>query len=292
VSDPLTTAGSSAAEEKLAAILEAAEAASALRRLCVGAPLETDQLSRCVFEGDSKADFDGIVSIFYIVWNETWKKDVEFFSRSGGSSRIREFAQLIVDLRTAAQHADNQRAQDVYRRWVKANGGAPTSWRACVVVLLEVAALATKALTGAMNYARSDPSVIERWRQSETLSARSSVAAVAQDLGLVLSASQLQRHSRDVDKRLRHNPPRMTDDPQATVDSYSMQQLIAWGWSRPVSVDYYYLLEEFGLLAHSDSRDFLRLAHVVEIVTRTANRRDDFVKILKQSWGFLVKQRR
>lgn len=275
--------------DKLRNLVDIAEAASSVRRVCVGSPLDIGELPNYIIDGGNKADFDGLVSMIYIVWHELWKQDVKFFSRHGDA--LEEFSTLIVALRTGAQHAADRRVSEIYTLWVDQHRGSSARWDGCISALLDACIAAFMALANEMHSARGDGRLIARWRDIECLSARSSIVAVASDLGMSLSESVLERHCREVDKRLQNQPPRGARDPQKVIDSYAVQQLIAWGWSRPIAADYYELLEDFDLVGHDDSRDFLRLAHVVENVTRTAGRHPDFVRILKQSWGFLVKQR-
>lgn len=274
---------------KLQNLVDIADAASSVRRVCVGSPLDAGNLSTYAVDGANKADFDGLVSLLYVVWHELWRQDVKFFSRD--NTTLQDFSTLIVALRTGAQHAADYRVREIYQLWVDQHRGQSARWDGCIDAFLDVATGAFIALTSAMHEARTDAQTVKRWRQAEELSARSSVLAVAQDLGMTLPENVLDRHSREVDRRWQNQPPRQNEDALVLIDSYAMQQLIAWGWSRPVA-DYYSLLEDFDLVAHPDSRDLLRLAHVVESVTRTAGTKPEFTRILKQSWGYLLKQRR
>ena len=278
----------SSSQEKLDQICQRIQSASFLKQSLVGSPLEAIELNAHRIEGSSKADFTGLIAVFYTVWKDRWQADRSLFEKY--DARLIEFDRHFLDLRTPFFHAGASMHQQSHRdEWVKEHWG-PEGWGDCIEAFLDEVIPVVELLIDVFQQARANSNLIDLWRRQEAHSPESSVLAMADVLGMRLDSKRLAHKVRSVTQRINKSPPASGQELTAVMDAYAVQELVSWFGPRPLSVDYVDLLNEFDLAGRRNAREFIWLAHVVEGVTGH-RRRDELLPVLHDAWDLMLARR-
>jgi hypothetical protein len=256
------------------------------RRMCTGEALDTSFIESWPGHVRSSADFGMLVSAAYKLWRENWKLDIGFLlgPRSAGGPGW-HFDQLIYQLRTAIQHADNQRAKTQWDDWTRdaCEGHPPATesdWGACGRALMVVlnAALALLCRTAAAG--KRQETFRRAWLAKVGESVAAIVNSVAEDLGMYLNQGTRGYHVRDVERRWRGYRLRGGEAPAEALASLAEQSLISQIERLPCN--YLRILDELRVLGTANAIAALHLAHAVAEISRTSG--ETYMKLVKSTW--------
>lgn len=238
----------------------------------VGLDLEPPNLQpTCATE----AELDAVVRNYYTFFNESLSKEVSFLTRLRSAVEVESLRRLLYNLRTAANHADNPRAEEVAARW-RAEHDSPQT---AADVLAELLRAALQALGKIAVAAARDPAESLKWRELATVEVGAVFSAVSQDLGLRFTEGNRRRMVRLVEKRIEVQPGR--GDRHTLVAEYCAQEILSD--RRPLPVPYNRLLDALGLLSTPQASGALLVAHsVAEIAPDLQG--DAFLERVAETW--------
>jgi hypothetical protein len=256
------------------------------RRGSVGEPLDTSFLASWPASVQNSADFAGLVTAAYQMWQENWKLDIGFLLGYRRDGAARDFDRLIYQLRTHQQHTDNSQATARFTLWTRAacGGGDPATaddWLSCGTALMTELNAGVRVLC--QTAARGDRPFRSAWRAKVSETPEAAVTRVADELGLRLSQWQHQKHALQVENRWKNYHLRPGQDATDVLASFAEQALVAR--VDPLPCSYQDVLAELGMLGSPDAVSALHLAHAVAEITGASG--DAYLKRLKETWAFL-----
>jgi hypothetical protein len=256
------------------------------RQISVGEPLDISFLASWPSGVQSSADFARLVSAAYQMWRENWKLDIGFLLGHRRDGAARDFDDLINQLRTSQQHADNSAAKTRFALWTRdACGGrdpvTADDWLACGTALMTVLNAGVGVLC--QTAAGQGPSFRSAWQEKVGESPEAAVLRVAADLGLQLSQQQHQYHARQVAGRWRNYHLRSGEVATDVLASFAEQTLVSRVESLPCG--YQEVLAELEVLGSRDAVYTLHLAHAVAEITGASG--EAYIKRLKEVWTLL-----
>lgn len=256
------------------------------RRISVGEPLDTSFLASWPTDVQTSAEFDGLVSVAYQMWRESWKLDIGFLLGYRRDGAARDFDLLIYQLRTAKQHLDNSEALARFSEWTRdaCAGHDPTTaedWLSCGTALMTTLNAGVRVLC--QTAARGDNSFRSAWHAKVSETPEAAITRVADDLGLRLSQWQRQNHARQVAGRSKNYRLRPGENAGDVLASLAEEALV----SRvdPLPRSYEDVLAELGVLGSPEAISALHLAHAVAEITNATG--DAYLKRLKEAWALL-----
>lgn len=203
----------------------------------------------------SEAGLSELITAYYKFYNEDLSAEISFLSGIQPSPNLEALRRLLYNLRTASNHSDNPKAQDLARRW---RGGFESPAEAAISLADAVEdALSTLAKV-ALDVAR-DPRQAERWKDLVSIDAGTVFSAVEVDLGLRFSPGNRLRMVRLVQKRLEVQS--ISGDRRTILADYCVQEMISD--RRPLPVSYDKVLDFLGLLGRPNAVGAILAAHSV-----------------------------
>lgn len=245
------------------------------RRLATGAGLDIappNFLPECT----SEADFNDLVRGYYGFFYERLAKDTSFLLRLQPAKEVEAFRRLLYDLRTAANHTDNPRAEEAAARWRSVHASPQAAADALAAEL--VAALEKLGRT-AMAVGRS-PADSKKWREIASVEADAVFLAACDDLGLSFSEANRRRMVRLVEKRVEIRP--RGGDRRALVAEYCVQEILSD--RRPLPVAYDQVLDTLGVLGTDRASGAVLIAHSVAEVAPDL-RGEAFLERVTETWN-------
>lgn len=202
----------------------------------------------------SESEFDGIVSRFYVFFNEDLARDANFLSPHVKSSKIQACRGILHCLRTSAQHG-NSKFKNNALQW-KNKHGTPQK---CADALSRILQDALEEMVRAAFVVASDPLKTEEWRAIVSLDVGAIFDSAAQNLGLNFSVGKRGYMLRQVIGRLK------------IVSSYSKYELLVADYCvqemvsqrQPLPVPYEKVLDFLGLLGDRGASVAILIAHSV-----------------------------
>jgi hypothetical protein len=259
------------------------------RRICTGEELNISIIEAWPRQVRSNAEFGALVSKAYILWRENWRLDVAFLLGLHRPDRpARDFNQLIYDLRTAKEHADNTDAAARWDAWTKAacSGNDPVTdddWAACGRALMVELNAAIGCLCKLAVACQRDGSLRQAWQAKVGESVLAVVSSVADDLGMSLRPDQLNYHVRVVENRWKRHHLRRGQTAVKVLVSLAERSLVTDMDGRPC--DHQQILDELGLLGTADAIAVLRLAHAVAEISGTSG--ETYLRLVESTWTAL-----
>lgn len=203
----------------------------------------------------TEAEFDAVVRDYYTFFNERLAKDVSFLVHSRPVKDVDSVRRLLYNLRTAANHADNPKAEAAAVRW-RGEHELPQVAADALSALL-VGAL--QALGRAASAVARDPAESRKWREIASIEVGAVFVAVSEDLKLSFNDGNRRRMVRLIEKRIEVHP--RSDDRRTLVADYCVQEILAD--RRPLPVPYDQVLDALGLLRTRHASGALLIAHSV-----------------------------
>ena len=205
------------------------------RRGSVGEPLDTSFLASWPASVQTSADFAGLVSAAYQMWQENWKLDIGFLLGYRRDGAAHDFDRLIYQLRTHQQHTDNSEATARFTLWTRAAcaGGDPATaddWLSCGTALMTELNAGVRVLC--QTAARGDRPFRSAWRAKVSETPEAAVTRVADDLGLQLSQWRRQKHALQVTNRWKNYRLRPGQDATGVLASFSPRRPSSPAWTR------------------------------------------------------------
>jgi hypothetical protein len=273
-------------QDQLAELCESVERASRIKQSLTGAPLEYEEIAKLKLEDTKRADFKELLGAFYIVWKDRWERDRSLFTRKG--DELSQFDMHFLALRTPFFHRVDPDSQAYCDKWLEEHGGT-NDWNRRIGAFLDEALDAIKTLQKRFQSARANSELILRWRLEEADTPRSAILAMSEVLGIKIGEKQLSYKVRSLAQRLEKFPPRRGQDLANLADVYAIRELVSWFGTRPLSLGYLEMLEEFDLVGDPRAREFIWLMHAVEGVSKK-RMRGDLVEIIRGSWQLMTEK--
>jgi len=228
------------------------------RSMATGSPLlveEPDLSPRC----KTDAEFDSLVTDYYKFLYEELSKDVASLISIKNMPDVRKANRLLYDLRTAAQHSNND---DVVRRannWRKAR----YSPQIAADSLASTMQAALDELASVAVYVSRNRSKAARWRNDLSVDTSTVFAEVVSNLGLSFTPNNQRRKIRLVQKRVEVERPH--GDLRTGTADYCVQEILSE--HTPLPVTYQEVLDSLGLFGKQEASGALQLAYSVTKIT-------------------------
>jgi len=199
-----------------------------------------------------------------------------------------DFDQLIYQLRTSLQHADNHQARARWDEWTRdaSDGRAPAAesdWGACGrALMVELnAALGVLCRTAAVR--KREASFRQAWQAKVSESVTAVISSVADDLGMYLSSGSREYHVREVERRWKRYRLRAGETPADVLASLAEQSLVSQMSNLPCN--YQLILDELQVIGTVDAVAALHLAHAVAEISGTSG--ETYLKLVMATWATL-----
>lgn len=223
----------------------------------------------------SDVEFDGLVRDYYIFFNERFSQEVKFLVRRRPSRQIDDLRRLIYNLRTAANHTDNPKAELESARWRQQYGTPQEAANALAERLGQGIELLSRIAVAVSR----DPREAGQWRQLLTVDVAAVFSAVERDFACSFTEGNRRRMVRLVERRLEVQP--LPVDRRQLVAEYCAQEVLAD--RRPLPVPYSQVLDALGLLGTTKASGVILVAHsVAEIDPKLKG--DAFITRVEQTW--------
>lgn len=206
----------------------------------------------------SESELDALVRDYYILFNEVLASDVSFLHGVRSMPNVRKLRELLYNLRTAANHADNPRAQLESARWRAQHESPQEAADALAAMLFDALDRLSKT---AILVTRS-PGEATRWGELVSVEVSTVFAAVCADLHLSFSEANRSRMVRLIEKRLEVQP--RSGDRRTLVTEYCVQEVLAD--RRPLPVPYTDVLDSLGLIGKASAQAALLIAYSVAAI--------------------------
>jgi len=244
------------------------------RELATGSKLDVDEPTvepTCA----SDAELDQLVSNYYGFFSERFVRDVAFLSQLDPSPKIETFRRLLYDLRTAAQHTDNPKSDEVAREW-RAQYGTPqeaadalaSAMNDCLTRLAQIGVAVTRSAT----HTRA-------WLELVSIDTGAIFTSVESDLGLRFSPGQRRRMVRQVEGRLKVTP--IEGDHRRIVTDFCVQEMLSD--RRPLPLPYTDVLDSLGLLGDPAAGGAVLAAYSVAAIAPDLAG-SDFLDRVEETW--------
>ncbi len=259
------------------------------RRICTGESMDISVIESWPSQVRSEAEFGALVSAAYKLWRENWKLDLGFlFGLRRADGPARDFDNLIYQLRTAQQHADNSEAIARWDDWTTdACGGhipvAEDDWAACGRALMVGINTAIGCLCRLVADGRRQESFRQAWQTKVGESVAGVVTRVAADLGMYLRPAQRNHHLREVERRWSRYRLRGGETAADVLASFAERSLVSGMDALPCS--YQWILDELRVLGTADAVAVLHLAHAVAEISGTTGA--TYLKLVESTWAAL-----
>lgn len=230
------------------------ETLSWARSMATGSPLLVDEPNlspRC----ETDAEFDRLVTDYYKFLYEELSRDVASLNSIKKMPNVNKANLLLYDLRTAAQHSNNDDAVRRAHEWRKerflpqiAADSLASTMRTALDELASVAVYISRIQSKAA-----------RWRNDLSVDTSTVFAEVVSDLGLHFTPNNQSRMIRLVQARMKVKRPR--GDLRTGTADYCVQEILST--RAPLPVPYSDVLDSFGLFGKPQAMGVLLLAYSV-----------------------------
>lgn len=224
--------------------------------------------------------FDSFVTSAYVAVRETLAEDASFFN-SAGLLEHHPATKSIYLLRTARQHGENKSAVNFYETWLGKN---PIDWEQAKNRLIVDLEGYLFLLIRAAQEVRVSPTLLIRWKESDSVSVPSVFASVCHDLQLTFTPKARNAKVRAVQERYRREKRQGTK--LKIISDFCVQEALSESDILPV--EYAELLDELGLLNTRDAQAAISLAYSTAL-TFPELRGEDFKRKTSELWWTLLK---
>ncbi|MDN4473466.1 hypothetical protein [Demequina zhanjiangensis] len=245
------------------------------RRTATGTGFSFDRVPSLDPTCDSQHEFNDLVSSYYVFFREHLGPDVRFLRGVSDTQAIREFDGLINGLRTAAQHAADERARRTAQRFLDAHAGWPDRAQALAGRLNEaLASLARIAVTAMRSHELS-----KQWTANAALNLSTIFDAVSADLGLSFRAGQKGYMIRQLEGRVKFE--RLSGEISEIAKDYCMQEIVST--HDPLPVPYYEVLDALRLIGSPYAQAAVLIAYSVAAAAPQLHG-DEFLERVQAAW--------
>jgi len=223
----------------------------------------------------SGAEFDRLVSDLYKFWREQCAADIRYVLESSASSSVKRgvafsFTTTVRQLRTAAQHAENDGAVEWRAKWFEraCSEREPTSattWEACGTQLHNEILAALQIVRDSAQWLVSDAARAQEWRSQVEASALVDPLAVREqvlaDLELSIAPQSAQHLDRGIQYQFGRRATSSGDDVAQVLESIVEREILAQTLKR-LPCSYVTILDRLNSWGHAAVSSLL-VAHAV-----------------------------
>lgn len=234
---------------------------------CTGVPLDYAEPPNLDPACNSEAEFDSVVSEYYMLFRERLRKDVSFLRSVERHPDVNDFDNTVYLLRTAKQHDDNPDATAFNHPWRQAARALAEAFARCI-----------QRLEVASGRVRRDPNLSAAWRDHASIEPEAVFLAVCDDLQVRFSPGNRQRMVRNVSKQLQRI--KAGEDVRTATEHLCAQEITAQLRSLPVP--YFEVLDRLDLIGKRDAKAALLVAYSIETATNLKG--EEFLLRVEETW--------